>query len=123
MKKLLIKFNNEIIDQTQGPDSELELWLAGNLHKYPQGSIAEYYDVTYETELLDCLAKRASEYPQLGDFLNAWFDDQSKLSNLSDLRLAVKAKYPKPIKGEHVAPIIVDIHNKIEEPISEIVNE
>ena len=110
MKKLLIKFNNEIIDQTQGSDSELELWLAGNLHKYPQGSVAEYHDISYEYELNQCLENRKAEYPDLGEFLNAHFDLNKDFSDLELRRLAVKAKYPKPVKGEDVAPVIVEIN-------------
>jgi hypothetical protein len=50
MKKLLIKFNDEIIDQTQGEDAELAIWLQGNLsvNKYPEGYITEYIDVSAE---------------------------------------------------------------------------
>ena len=99
----------EIIDQTQGPDADLELWLSGNLHKYAKGTVAEYYDISHEFELAECLAKRASEYPQLGDFLNAWFDDQSKLADLAALRLEIKAKYPKPPMSEPVSTVIVDL--------------
>lgn len=50
MKKLLVKFNDEIIDQTQGEDAELELWLQGNLsvNKYPEGYELEYIDISAE---------------------------------------------------------------------------
>lgn len=50
MKKLLIKFNDEIIDQTQGEDAELAIWLQGNLsvNKYPEGYVTEYIDVSAE---------------------------------------------------------------------------
>jgi hypothetical protein len=50
MKKLLIKFNDEIIDQTQGEDAELAIWLQGNLsvNKYPEGYVTEYIDVSEE---------------------------------------------------------------------------
>ena len=38
----------EIIDQTQGEDAELELWLSGNIAvgKYPEGYVVEYIDIT-----------------------------------------------------------------------------
>lgn len=50
MKKLLIKFNDQIIDQTQGEDADLALWLQGNLsvNKYPEGYITEYIDISAE---------------------------------------------------------------------------
>ena len=40
----------EVIDQTQGEDEELDLWLAGNLHKYPADFTTEYIDITAEIE-------------------------------------------------------------------------
>lgn len=50
MKKLLVKFNDEIIDQTQGSDADLESWLQGNLsvNKYPEGYSLEYIDISAE---------------------------------------------------------------------------
>ncbi len=40
----------EIIDQTQGEDAELAVWLQGNLavNKYPEGFITEYIDISAE---------------------------------------------------------------------------
>ena len=40
----------EIIDQTQGEDAELDLWLQGNLsvNKYPEGYVTEYIDISAE---------------------------------------------------------------------------
>lgn len=112
MKKLLIKLNNEIIDQTQGEAPELELWLAGNLHKYPQGSISELYDLEqdYEYLLAKCLEQRKAEYPSPEEYLNASFDGgETAIQALQAKRLEVKAKYPKPIQGEPVAPIISEL--------------
>lgn len=40
----------EVIDQTQGEDADLAIWLAGNIHKYPEGYQAEYIDITAEVE-------------------------------------------------------------------------
>jgi hypothetical protein len=50
MKKLLIKFNDQIIDQTRGEDAELAIWLQGNLavNKYPEGYTTEYVDISSE---------------------------------------------------------------------------
>lgn len=52
MKKLLIKFNDEIIDLTQGEDADLSLWLQGNLsvNKYPEGYELEYINISEEVE-------------------------------------------------------------------------
>jgi hypothetical protein len=50
MKRLSVKFQDQVIDQTQGPDDELALWLEGNLavNKYPEGYEVEYYDLAPE---------------------------------------------------------------------------
>ncbi len=50
MKKLLVKFNDEIIAQTQGSDDELATWLAGDSFKYPEGYTVEYIDISEEIE-------------------------------------------------------------------------
>lgn len=99
MKKLLIKLNDEIIDQTQGEEAELQIWLSGNVQKYPEGYTAEWIDMAqnYDYQLQECLKSRISEYPSVGEFLNAYFD--GGLEELKAKRLEVKAKYPKPEKS------------------------
>lgn len=37
-----------VIDQTQGMEEELHVWLSGNIHKYPDGYIVEWIDLTEE---------------------------------------------------------------------------
>jgi hypothetical protein len=60
----------------------------------------EIHDVTFDYELDLCIKSRVAEYPNLGDFLNAFFDGgEPALAELQAKRLAVKAKYPKPIQG------------------------
>lgn len=91
----------EVIDQTQGQESELELWLAGNLAvgKYPEGYVVEWIDLEqdYDYKLAKCIEARISEYPTFGEFLNAYFDGGSPaLDELREKRLEIKAKYPKP---------------------------
>ena len=102
MKKLLVKFNDEIIAQTQGSDEELAQWLAGDSFKYPEGYVVEYIDLEqdYDYLLSKCHSLRASEYPSLGDQADAAFkarqgDDSQQLA-IDTLIQAVKAKYPKP---------------------------
>ena len=46
MKKLLVKFNEEIIAQTHGTDDQLAEWLAGDSFKYPEGYQVEYIDIS-----------------------------------------------------------------------------
>lgn len=56
-------------------------------------------DMTYEHELDQCIQARIAEYPQIGEFLNAFFDGpDSAIEDLQAKRLAVKQKYPKPVK-------------------------
>ena len=37
-----------VIDQTQGMEEELNVWLSGNIHKYPEGYVVEWIDLTEE---------------------------------------------------------------------------
>jgi len=57
----------QVIDQTQGMEEELQVWLAGNIHKYPEGYIVEWVDLTEEwnkklaIEAKIAIGKRAKE--------------------------------------------------------------
>ena len=42
--------HEEIIAQTQGSVEDLEIWLAGDQHKYPEGYWVEWIDITAEVE-------------------------------------------------------------------------
>jgi len=102
----------QVIDQTQGQESELNIWLSGNLHKYQKGDVAEWHDLesNYDYKLAECLEKRRQEYPQLGHFLNAFFDGGANaIEDLKQARLAIKAKYPKPEQGENPAPVVIEL--------------
>lgn len=61
MKRIIVKFNNEILGQTQGSDEELAIWLAGNIHKYPEGYEVEYIDITSEVEQAEKLQDAMDE--------------------------------------------------------------
>lgn len=39
-----------VIAQTQGTDEELAVWLAGDVHKYPEGYQVEYIDISAQME-------------------------------------------------------------------------
>lgn len=56
----------------------------------------EIVDISQEHALREVIAKRIAEYPSAADFLNAFFD--GGLEELREKRLAIKAKYPKPIQ-------------------------
>ena len=61
----------------------------------------EVTDISYEHELQKCIQNRVAEYPDVGQFLNAFFDlGEAGLQELRNKRLEVKAKYPKPIKEQ-----------------------
>jgi len=57
----------------------------------------EIIDITAEHALEECIKNRKSEYPTMEEFLNAYFDGgEIAVQALQAVRLAVKAKYPKP---------------------------
>jgi hypothetical protein len=57
----------------------------------------EIIDITAEHDLQECISKRKAEYPTMEEFLNAYFDGgEVAVQALQAVRLAVKAKYPKP---------------------------
>jgi hypothetical protein len=57
----------------------------------------EIIDISAETALAECLAKRKAEYPTAEEFLNVFFDGgEAGLASLHAKRLEIKAKYPKP---------------------------
>lgn len=59
----------------------------------------EIIDISAEHALQDCINKRKSEYPNIEDFLNAYFDEgEQGIDSLREQRIAIKAKYPKPVK-------------------------
>jgi hypothetical protein len=63
----------------------------------PADYTIEVEDITAQHQLSQIIASRRAEYPTAEEFLNAFFDGgQSALDDLQALRLAVKAKYPKP---------------------------
>ena len=103
MKKLVIKFAEQILIQHTGPEADLLKWLEEEKNKYPIGATVEIWDYSYEYELAECIAKRVAEYPTPSDFLNAYFDGKEEaLHELELKRLAIKAKYPKPVLKEPV---------------------
>jgi hypothetical protein len=66
-------------------------------YKLPAEYSIEIIDITAEHALAQCLSKRRAEYPTAEQFLNAFFDGgEEALEELKALRLAIKAKYPKP---------------------------
>ena len=97
MKKAIIKIGEEIYKQTQGPDADVDQWVASE--PLPEGAVIEYIDLDqdYDFQLAQAIAKRKAEYPSPEDFLNAYFDGgMPGLDVLREQRLVVKAKYPKP---------------------------
>lgn len=73
--------------------------------------IKSYYSVEiidlsqdYDTLLTECYAKRMSEYPSLEDQMDAFFHARQgntvQLQEIDNLIIAVKLKYPKPVKEQ-----------------------
>ena len=59
----------------------------------------EIVDISKEHALQECIAKRKAEYPTMEEFLNTFFDgSEEDMQALHAKRLAVKDKYPKPVK-------------------------
>lgn len=60
----------------------------------------EIVDITYETQLAECMAKRKAEYTSAEEFLDVFFDgDAAKMAGIKALRQAIKTKYPKPVRS------------------------
>lgn len=57
-----------ILGQTQGTDEELALWLEGDKHKYPEGYVVEYIDISAEVEQAK-INQEALEYLAKTDWL------------------------------------------------------
>ena len=95
---LIPNYNLEdVIDSEDRPDpvtGELVRWV-----KLRAEYSIEIEDITYDYSLAECIRKRIAEYPKPEDFMNAYFDGgEDALTELHDLRLAIKQKYPKPVK-------------------------
>ena len=103
MKKVLVKNLDGV--QTHGAEmDDPTQWIADCVESGVWGDPAEYtveiVDITAEHELDLCIKSRIAEYPDLGEFLNAFFDGgEPALAELQAKRLAVKQKYPKPVGG------------------------
>lgn len=59
----------------------------------------KYFELKRDEEIskLDYVRQRVTEYPEIGQFLDAWVKgDEVALSEYREKCLTVKAKYPKP---------------------------
>jgi hypothetical protein len=104
MKKVIVKNLDGI--QTHGAEMEdPTAWIAECEASLSFGLPDEYsieiIDTSYDFELQDCIKNRKSEYPTMEEFMNAYFDGgEMAVHDLQQKRLAIKAKYPKPIKEQ-----------------------
>jgi hypothetical protein len=69
---------------------------------YYFGEVGEYtveeIDISAEYALAEVIKNRVAEYPSPAEFMNAFFDGgESAIAELQTKRLAIKAKYPKPV--------------------------
>lgn len=100
MFKIEIKdADGTIVGWIETPDTAAQLQSWADNGQWA-GCTFEITDVTYQYELKKCIENRIAEYPTLGDFLNTFFDGgELEMNQLRQQRLAVKAKYPKPVLG------------------------
>jgi len=92
MKKIIVKKNEIQMALSIVEENEFELAMQGLINEYPDCEI-----IVSTTELEECYKNRMAEYPGIEDFLNAYFDGgEFAVQELQNMRLAVKAKYPKP---------------------------
>lgn len=101
MKRVVVKLNDVIVGQTQGADADVDAWVASG--GYSEEHVFEYTDLDndYDYLLEACRLKRASEYPSVGDQLDAAYKARhgdSSDQEVIDLAIAtVKSNNPKPV--------------------------
>lgn len=101
MKKINIYVDEILFGNIETQDSSVESAKAGILALHPEWTNYRFeeIDITLDHDLALCLQRRRAEYPTAEQFLDAYFDGgEAGIEQLRKLRLAVKAKYPKPIK-------------------------
>jgi hypothetical protein len=102
MKQVIVR--NLVGIQTHGAEMEdPSAWIAeceqNNLWGEWGTYTVEVLDISYEHDLAQCLAARKAAYPSPEEFLNAFFDGgQDAINALQQIRLAIKAAHPKPVK-------------------------
>ncbi len=56
----------------------------------------------FDKALQECYAKREAEYPKVADYLDAQAkDDTAAMTLWNETQLAVKVKYPKPLRTDY----------------------
>ena len=62
----------------------------------------EEREVEYIKALQECYAKREAEYPEVADYLDAQAKgDTAAMTLWNETQLAVKVKYPKPLRSDY----------------------
>jgi hypothetical protein len=101
MKKVIIK--NLMGEETntivmEDPSEVLANLVDTNYFGLPGEYTVEIIDITSEYALAEVIKNRVAEYPSPAEFMNAFFDGgESAIAELQAKRLAIKAKYPKPV--------------------------
>lgn len=106
IEKFTVTIKEPVIAYEMKPDEsgnmvEVPFEMEPGIYEHKVKLMAEYTieieDITYEHELNEVISKRKSEYPTMEEFMNAYFDGgEIAVQALQAVRLAVKAKYPKP---------------------------
>lgn len=107
MKHLIVK----LVDGSRTWDAPMvtDAWIQEQVDANTFGSPQDYtmevidLDVDYNFLLEQCQRERAQEYPSLTSCVEAIMEAltegrSDKLNELAASRLAVKSKYPKPVK-------------------------
>ena len=87
----------EVVDENGAVTIPASLAVFKKMVKLKAEYTIEIIDITAEHQLQECISNRKAEYPTMEEFLNAYFDGgEVAVQALQAVRLAVKAKYPKP---------------------------
>jgi hypothetical protein len=99
MKRVNIKNADGVVTNfldIEDPTQIIQEWTDSN--HWGDGTTFEITDITAEHALAEVIKNRVAEYPTPAEFMNAFFDGgESAIAELQTKRLAIKAKYPKPV--------------------------
>jgi hypothetical protein len=114
--------HEDIIAQTQGEEAELQIWLDGDKHKYPEGHWVEWIDITEEVNKQKAIdakialgQKARLTCDKVLDLISGYNLDRelsaeqitSMQSSFAPIELALRSGRPSLAKY-HIANVVVD---------------